>query len=486
MEPPSRKPPAPSGPENEINPLWTGRLAASMAPLVRKYTSSLHLDRRLACHDLRGSRAHTRMLAQRGILSRADRDRIVAGLDQIQNEMARGEFPYREELEDIHMNIEFRLREIVGEAALHLQSGRSRNDQVALDLKLFSLQTAKDWQDLVLAAQRVLVARAEQLKQLLFPGWTHLQAAQPLSWGHYLLAFAEMLRRDDRRLAFYRELHSVSPLGAGALAGSTLNLDPEATAKDLGFRQSFGNSYDVAGDRDWVLELLQIGTQIMLHLSRLAEDLIYFLSTPVGWIELPDALCTGSSLMPQKRNPDILELMRGKAASVVGHCNALTVLIKGLPTSYHRDLQQDKEHLFRVVDLVTESLQVLPLLLSNFTVNIERVQAALRSGYLMATDLAEYLVGKGVPFRAAHQKVGCLVAHASRHGLRLENVPLEVIRQIAPECDASVRDILTPRAALERRRHKGSTGRRSIDRQIRHWREWFRERDGTTAADGSA
>ncbi|MGW8179995.1 MAG: argininosuccinate lyase, partial [bacterium] len=290
--------------------------------------------------------------------------------------------------------------------------------------------------------------------------------------GHYLLAIAEMLGRDYEMLHSYGYRHSVSPLGAGALSGTSLQIDPESSARDLGFRESFGNSYDVAGDRDSLLELVQISTQIMLHLSRLAEDFIYFNSTAVRWIDLPDSLCTGSSMMPQKKNPDSLELMRGKTASVIGHANALTVLLKGLPTSYQRDLQQDKVHLFETVDLVTDSLEILGVLLSGFVLQTERSRAELKDGFLMATELAEYLVGKGVPFRSAHASVGRLVAFCIEHDKRLEELSSEELCSVIPECDAEAVAALQPEKVLETRTHKGSTGLSSIETQLTHWRDW--------------
>ncbi len=465
---------------------WGGRFKQKLDSVAQSYTRSLHLDRRLAHYDLRGSRAHAGMLAQQEIISCEERDLILQGLEQIEEEIDSGRFPYRDELEDIHMNIERRLQELVGEPGGRLHTGRSRNDQVALDLKLFCLDTASSWQAWILELHRFMLTRSRQLRSELFPAWTHLQSAQPLSWAHYLLAYCEMFKRDFRRLGFYRELHSSSPLGAGALAGSTLPLDPDQTARELGFSSSFGNSYDVVGDRDFVLELLQIGAQVMLHFSRLAEDFIYFSSTPVGWIELPDALCTGSSMMPQKKNPDILELARGKTASVLGHVTALSVLIKGLPSSYQRDLQQDKEHLFPAVDIVTETLQILPLVVRDFQIDGARTEAALGSGFLMATDLAEYLVSKGVAFRAAHEQVGRMVAYCLEQGLTLEQLSLEKIKELAPSSNPDVHEVLQPRGVLRRRLHKGSTGLESIDRQIRDWDHWIQQHQNSAVlGDGT-
>ena len=433
---------------------WGGRFKVDLDPLVQKYTSSLNIDRRLADYDIRGSRAHVRMLANQRIIQSEDEELILKGLKQIEKEIQSGEFPYREELEDIH-------------------TGRSRNDQIALDLKLFCLEISENWCSKLLDFQKILVNRAEDLKKDLFPGWTHLQAAQPLSWGHYLLAFCEMLGRDFHRLAQYQKLHNYSPLGAGALAGSTLQIDPEQTAMNLGFHSSFGNSYDVVGDRDFVLELLQIATQLMLHVSRISEDFIYFSSTPVGWVKLPDAFCTGSSMMPQKKNPDILELVRGKTASVLGHANGMAILIKGLPTSYHRDLQQDKEHLFGCVDVVTETLDILPRVMEGFEVNKEKTKQALQEGFLMATDIAEHLVSQGIPFRIAHEKVGILVSYCSENGVNLDQLSLETIREFLPEVDSEICERLKPESVLEKRQHKGSTGLNSLEQQLDYWNCWI-------------
>lgn len=454
---------------------WIGRFKADLDLKVQKFTRSLNLDRRLASYDIRGSRAHVRMLAARGIITQQDEESILKGLQQIEQEIKSEEFPYRDELEDIHMNIEYRLQEIVGEAGGRMHTGRSRNDQVALDLKMFCLEMAMTWRGQIGELQGVFLERAQELKGDLFPGWTHLQSAQPVSWGHYMLAFCEMLERDDRRLASYQQLHSYSPLGAGALSGSTLSLDTERTAQELGFSSAFNNSYDVVGDRDFILELLQIASQVMLHLSRFAEDFIYLSSTPVGWIELPDSLCTGSSMMPQKKNPDLLELTRGKTASVLGHTSAITSLLKGLPTSYHRDLQQDKEHLFSAVDTVEDTLEIIPLVVAHFKVNKERVKQALRQGFLMATDLAEYLVTRDVPFREAHQRVGKLVAYCLDQGLTLDQVPLEKLQKFAPECGPEVSEVLRFESFQKRRWHKGSPGLVSIEEQIARWKKKIKD-----------
>ena len=457
--------------EDKTKKPWTGRFKADLDASIQRYTRSLHLDRRLATYDIQGSRAHVRMLCAQGIITPEDEEVILGGLHQIEQEIQTGEFPYRDELEDIHMNIEYRLKEIVGEAGGRIHTGRSRNDQVALDMKLYCLEHSLLWRRQIRESQKAFVNRSDQSKNDLFPGWTHLQAAQPLSWAHYLLAFCEMLERDYQRLAHYQQLHSYSPLGAGALAGSTLPLDPNRTAQELGFASSFKNSYDVVGDRDFVLEMLQIGSQIMIHLSRFAEDLIYLSSTQVAWVELPDALCTGSSMMPQKKNPDVLELTRGKTASVLGHTQAIATLLKGLPSSYHRDLQQDKEHLFVAVDTVTETLDVLLLVVTGFQINLQRVGRAMDKGFLMATDLAEYLVTKGVPFRTAHELVGKLVATCLERDLTLDQLPLDELQRWAPQCGPEVREVLRKESFLKRRWHPGSPGLVSVEEQIALWKK---------------
>ncbi|HUG43722.1 MAG TPA: argininosuccinate lyase [Acidobacteriota bacterium] len=450
--------------------LWAGRFQEEVDRDVQQFTRSVDLDRRLAPYDLAGTRVHVRMLSRQGILSASDLQRILKALDQIDEEIQRNEFPWRDELEDVHMNIEARLHELCGDAGRSVHAGRSRNDQVAVDLKLFCLEAASEWSRLAHRLQAALVERAEPLVEQVFPGWTHLQAAQPLSWAHYLLAWVEMMERDRERIAAYLKIHSVSPLGAGALAGSTLALDPEKVAEELGFQRAFRNSYDVVGDRDFALELSQIAVQIMLHLSRFSEDLIYLSSTAVGWIELPDSLCTGSSMMPQKKNPDVLELVRGKTASVIGHNAALTTLLKGIPTSYHRDLQQDKSHLFPTVDAVASSLAIFHAAVRGFRIDAKAVEADLQRGHLTATDLAEYLVSVGVPFREAHEKVGKLVGLAIARDVGLAELTVDEIRSVEPRCREDVISVLDPQGSLQRRKHAGAAGILPVRRQLEFWR----------------
>ena len=462
--------------KGQKTPLWGGRFEESVETAVIDYTASLQVDRRLAFQDIRGTRAHVQMLADRGILPVTDLDTILEALDKIQEELEGGTFPFRPELEDIHMNIESRLTELAGPPGERVHSGRSRNDQVAVDLKLYCRETAARWQQLLMKLQEPFLTRAGELTEELFPAWTHMQVAQPISWAHYLLSFCAMFGRDFERLESYRTLHSTSPLGAGALAGTTLPIDPAATARALGFEQSFVNSYDIAGDRDFVLELLQIASQLMLHVSRLAEDLIYLSSSAVGWVELPQSLCTGSSMMPQKQNPDILELARGRTASVLGHTQAVSTLLKGLPTSYHRDLQEDKPHLFGVVDIVESTLGILPRVIEGFSLLPARYKGLLEDGFLAATDLAEYLVEKGVPFREAHRRVGELVSYCESEGSSLQELSLEDLQEWSPECTEEVLGRLDPESSLRTRNHAGATGVAAVQEQIRHRQSWLATR----------
>ena len=459
--------------KEQKTPLWGGRFEESVEATVIDYTTSLQVDRRLAFQDIRGTRAHVQMLAEQGILPGADLDAILKALARIQEELEGGTFPLQPELEDIHMNIESRLTALAGPPGERVHSGRSRNDQVAVDVKLYCRDTAARWQQLLVKLQEAFLARGDQLTEELFPAWTHMQVAQPISWAHYLLSFCAMFGRDFERLESYRKLHSASPLGAGALAGSTLPIDPAATAGALGFEGSFLNSYDIAGDRDFVLELLQIASQLMLHVSRLAEDLIYLSSSAVGWVKLPQSLCTGSSMMPQKQNPDILELARGRTASVLGHTQAVSTLLKGLPTSYHRDLQEDKPHLFSVVDIVDSTLGILPRVIEGFSLLPARYQDLLEDGFLAATDLAEYLVEKGVPFREAHRRVGKLVSHCESVGSSLRELSLEQLQEWSPECRKEVLERFDPESSLRTRNHAGATGVSPVRQQIEYWQSWI-------------
>jgi len=436
---------------------WGGRFEADTDKSVEDFTTSLSFDRRLARQDIAGSIAHARMLARQAIITPAEGDQIVAGLEGIRREIEAGEFDFDPALEDIHMAIESRLTAKLGEVGGKLHTARSRNDQVALDLRLYLAQEVEgliaDLSDLRLAGVRL----AHLHRDAILPGYTHLQRAQPILFAHHLLAYDEMWRRDLQRLAESLRRIKVSPLGAAALAGTTFPIDPQMVASQLGFPRVFGNSLDAVSDRDFGLEFLSHAAIIMVHLSRLAEELIIWSSAEFGFVVLPDAYATGSSIMPQKKNPDVPELIRGKTGRVAGHLMGLLMTIKGLPLAYNRDLQEDKEPIFDTVDTVRPAVRLMAGLLKNLTVRPEKMAAALSGGYLTATDLADYLVTKGLPFRTAHEQVGHTVRYAEAHGKELWELSLEEIRQFAPVAEADVFDWLKIENSVNRRRSPGGT-----------------------------
>ncbi|MBI2458854.1 MAG: argininosuccinate lyase, partial [candidate division NC10 bacterium] len=385
---------------------WGGRFEAETHGQVEAFTASIHFDQRLAPHDIAGSIAHARMLQKCGILSKAEVDAIVAGLEEILKEIERGEFRTDPALEDIHMHIERRLVEKIGDVGGKLHTARSRNDQVALDLRLYLREAIGKIRDQIRSLQEALVAEAEVHLGTVMPGYTHLQRAQPILLAHHLLAYFEMFQRDRDRFADCLTRVNVLPLGAGALAGTTLPIDRAYVAKLLNFPKVAANSVDAVADRDFAVEFLAGCAVLAMHVSRLAEELVLWASAEFGFIELPDAFATGSSMMPQKKNPDVAELARGKAGRVYGSLLALLTMLKGLPLSYNRDLQEDKEPVFDAVDTIRQTLDVLPPMLKAIKFRPERMRAAAAEGFLNATDLAEYLVTKGVPFREAHDTVG--------------------------------------------------------------------------------
>lgn len=450
--------------------LWSGRLTET-DPLVSRYTCSVGLDRKLAIYDIRGSRAHVAMLRRSDLLTGQEAGVILEGLDRIEAEIKDGTFNYREELEDIHMNIESRLMELVGEAGGKLHTARSRNDQVQLDSRLYMLDAALLWQDLIIQLIRTLIRKAEAHQEDLFPAWTHMQSAQPMSWGHYFLGLSEMLYRDYCRLDSFSELHDYSPLGAGALSGTSLRTDPEFTANELGFSRPFSNSYDVVGERDAVLEILQIATQIMIHLSRFSEDWIYMSSTAVNWINLPDEVCTGSSMMPQKKNPDMLELMRGKTGSVCGSLMAMLMMLKAQPSTYNRDMQEDKLHIFNAADTVRACLDMAAAIVSNTEFQTEHIAAGLDKGFLDATSLAEYLVKKGVPFRQAHGVVGGLVAKCEEHGKQLGQLSIDEFTAACDAIEQDVYDSLGAANVVRQYASEGAGGTKQVEVQLAYWKD---------------
>jgi argininosuccinate lyase len=441
---------------------WGGRFQQGTDPVVERFTASIHFDRVLARHDIRGSIAHARMLGRAGIIPQADADAIAAGLEALGVELETGRLALDPALEDIHMNVETRLRERIGAVAGRLHTGRSRNDQVATDLALFLRAAARDARRGLVELRSVLVARAREHVDTVLPGYTHLQRAQPVRLAHHWLAFVEMFGRDAGRFADLRSRIARSPLGSGAIAGSTLPLDREATARELGFDGPTRNSMDAVGSRDAALEFLAAAAIAMVSLSRLAEELVLWSTAEFGFVELSDAYSTGSSLMPQKKNPDVPELVRGKAGRVIGDLVGLLTVVKGLPLTYNRDLQEDKEPLFDAAATLRDSLAVMTGAMATLSVRVDRMRAAADDPLLLATDLAEVLVRAGVPFREAHEVVGKLVAHCLANQLDLRRLSEAELRGFHGSFPAAASELLALERALEERAMVGATARSRV------------------------
>ena len=407
----------------------------------RDYSSSIHYDRRLYRQDIAGSISHARMLARQGIVEADEAESIVAGLKAIRDEIESGGFPWREDMEDIHMNIESRLFDKIGDTAGKLHTARSRNDQVALDMRMYAKEEASKAIAAIDRLRTALVDQAELNTAAVMPGYTHLQRAQPVLFAHHMLAYFEMLGRDRRRFASAREAADVLPLGSGALAGVPYPIDRESVARDLGFGSLSANSMDAVSDRDFLFDFQSAAAVCMVHLSRLADELVLWSSDEFGFVRLSDEYTTGSSMMPQKRNPDFAELARGKTGRVFGHLVGLLTVLKGLPLTYNRDLQEDKEAFFDTVDTLTPTLDVLTGMVTAMSVNTERMRGAADDGRLLATDLADYLVKKGMPFREAHGVVAELSAHVLDRGLLLHKLPLDAYRSFSKLFDEDVLSI---------------------------------------------
>jgi len=444
-----------------------GRFSAAASEIAQRYSESVSFDRRLYRHDIAGSIAHASALASAGILSADEFEMIARGLREIENQITAGTFVWDASLEDVHMNIEAALTKRIGLAGDKLHTGRSRNDQIALDLRLFTRDEIDQIVARLRALQHALLLLAQKYSEVLMPGYTHLQRAQPTYFAHYLLAQLEALERDHERLRDTRRRADVMPLGSGALAGSTIALDREGIAKVLGFQRVTQNSIDAVSDRDFVGDFLYSLAMIGIHLSRFSEDLIIWSTSEFGFIEFSDAFATGSSLMPQKKNPDMAELTRGKCGRLIGNLVSLLTILKGLPSSYNRDLQEDKEALFDSVDTVRSALELFSAMLPELTINRERMESLANDPQLLATDLAEYLVGKGVPFREAHTIVGKLAAS----GKQLDALSNDEFRAASNAFEEDVREVFDVRKALQRRTATGSPSPENIERQIARWRE---------------
>ncbi|MFB4203268.1 argininosuccinate lyase [Arhodomonas sp. KWT2] len=458
--------------------LWTGRFTEATDAFVEAFTASEHYDRRLYRQDIRGSKAHARMLNRVGVLSDGDTRAIVEGLDAIGEEIERGEFPWSPSLEDVHMNIEARLTERIGDAGKRLHTGRSRNDQIATDVRLWLREAIDEAVALLRRFQYGLVSLAEQEAETIMPGFTHLQVAQPITFGHHMLAWYEMLVRDEGRLRDCRERANVMPLGSAALAGTTFPVDRAMTCAELGFDTPSRNSLDAVSDRDFAIEFLSAGATIMTHLSRMAEELVLWTSPMFDFIDLPDRYCTGSSIMPQKKNPDVAELVRGKTARVHGALQAMLTLMKGQPLAYNRDNQEDKEPLFDAADTVIASLRAFADMVPNLAVKRDNTREAARRGFATATDLADYLVRRGVPFRDAHEIVGRAVRHGVESGRDLAEMSLGELQGFSDAIGEDVFEVLTLEGSVAARDHTGGTAPAQVRAQVAAARQRLGEKAG--------
>ena len=446
--------------------VWSGRFDEPVSDLVKRYTASVAFDQRLAEFDIEGSLAHARMLAHVRILTAEDLTAIERGLEQVRNEIRTGAFAWSIDAEDVHLNIERRLTELVGDAGKRLHTARSRNDQVATDIRLYLRAAIDEIAAALEALQRVLLDLAEQHTDTIMPGYTHLQVAQPVSFAHHLLAYFEMLTRDRARYADCRKRVNRLPLGAAALAGTSFPIDRELVAKTLGFDGVCENSLDAVSDRDFAIEFCCASALVMTHLSRLCEELILWMSPRFGFIDLADRYCTGSSIMPQKKNPDVPELVRGKTGRVNGHLVALLTLMKGQPLAYNKDNQEDKEPLFDTVDTVLMSLAVFTEMLGGLEVKKDAMRAAALQGYATATDLADYLVKKGMPFREAHEAVAKAVRHAQGSAKDLSELELAELQQFSKLIEQDVFEALTLEGSIAARSHIGGTAPATVKAAI--------------------
>ncbi len=448
---------------------WGGRFEQATDPRVEKFTESISFDARLAEVDIRGSQAHARMLAKAKILSDAEAGQIIEGLTEIGREIAAGQFPFKTELEDIHMHIESALIARIGDVGRKLHTARSRNDQVATDLKLYVRDAIGQLDRLLEELQRAFVDRAEADCDVILPGYTHLQRAQPVMAAHYWLAYCEKFQRDRERLRDCEKRVDILPLGAAALAGTALPIDREETAQLLDFEDVAANSLDVSSDRDFLAEVIFDLSLIAVHLSGWAEEWILWCTTEFGYLKLPDAYTTGSSIMPQKRNPDVLELIRGKAARVIADVQQILTLLKGLPLAYNRDLQEDKLAFFDALDTVVACLELAPAIVRGAKLQLETIEARLEDGFLDATTLMEYLITRGVPMRSGHEIVGKLVRLCESRRCRLADLPLAELRQHSDRITADVSKWLGVKNVVARLQSFGSGGREAVKEQLQEW-----------------
>jgi argininosuccinate lyase len=453
-------------PHAESAKAWSGRFAEPVSDLVKRYTASVFFDQRMWRQDIRGSLAHAKMLARQGIIPQDDLAAIERGMAQVAAEIEAGRFDWNLDDEDVHLNIEKRLTALVGDAGKRLHTGRSRNDQVATDIRLWLRDTMDTIDGLLADLMRALLDVAESHADTPLPGFTHLQVAQPVTFGHHLLAYVEMFSRDRTRFADCRQRMNRLPLGAAALAGTTYPIDREFVARELGFDGVCENSLDAVSDRDFAIEFCAAASLTMVHVSRFSEELILWMSPRVGFIDLADRFCTGSSIMPQKKNPDVPELARGKTGRVFGHLTGLLVLMKGQPLAYNKDNQEDKEPLFDTADTLVDTLRIFADMAGGIQVKASAMAAALKQGYATATDLADYLVKKGLPFRDAHEAVARAVRAAEQKGCDLPDLTLAELQAFSPLVGADVFDVLTVEGSLAARDHVGGTAPQQVKAAI--------------------
>ena len=456
--------------------LWGGRFEKSTDEMINEFQASINFDKRMYREDIEGSQAHAKMLASQKIISDDDAEKICAGLQKILSDIDAGKFDFSVALEDIHMNVESALTKLIGEAGGRLHTARSRNDQVALDTHLYMRRQVREVQRLILNLQTELVKAAEKNRDVIVPGYTHLQRAQPILFAHHLLAYFSMLQRDFARFDGVYTRADLMPLGAGALAGTTFPIDRNFVARELEFGALYSNSLDAVSDRDYLLEFLSAASILMVHLSRFSEEIILWCSREFSFIELDDAHCTGSSMMPQKKNPDVPELVRGKTGRVVGHLTALLMTVKALPLAYNKDLQEDKEGVFDALDTVKFSLAVFAQIVAGMKVRRENMRRAVEEDFSNATDVADYLVKKNLPFRQAHEVSGKLVHACIAKNIYLKDLSLDEFKTFSPLFDADIFDAIKPETCVAARNSLGGTSYAQVDAQISAAKDWIARR----------
>lgn len=445
---------------------WDGRFSEPTHPLVEKFTASIDVDKRLYLYDIIGSIAHTEMLEKIGVISSEEKTKIVEALKEIKEEIEGGTFEFSEKLEDIHMHIEMKLVEKTGEIGRKLHTGRSRNDQVSLDTRMYVKDELKNVEKELIELMKSILDRAEKEKDVVMPGYTHMQKAQIVPFSHYILSFYFMFKRDRERLCHAIQSADAMPLGSGALAGSTIPLDREYLRERLNFSKITDNSIDTASDRDFVIDALYALSMIMIHLSRLCEDLIIFSTDEFSFFKLPDRFVTGSSIMPHKRNPDVFELIRGRTSRVIGDLLSLLILMKGLPSTYNRDLQEDKEPLFHALDVTKSSLSLMAFGIKEMEVRKEKMEEAIEQSYMQATEIAEYLVMRGLPFREAHRTVGKMVKECEKRGIRFKDLNIKELKTFSELFEEDVYQLMDPYRIVSLRKTKGGASINEVVKQI--------------------